>query len=220
MTGANSAVGLRSLPARYLFLDEVDAYPPLGRRGGRSGGPGRSPDPDLRPPAQDLPGLDPNHPGCLTDRARVSRQRPAPVLRPLPALWNDAVAALRAPALGQGPARYRGLLVRSLRAADRRTPQGPDAARGYLAGDRNGERSADGGLPPVGPLRPLGLAELGADRRPARAGAWSGRDPPCLRQRGPGRNTSTRSAKVRTGSGCTSGARTGSWVQCPREGSC
>jgi phage terminase large subunit GpA-like protein len=28
MTGANSAVGLRSLPARYLFLDEVDAYPP------------------------------------------------------------------------------------------------------------------------------------------------------------------------------------------------
>lgn len=27
MTGANSASGLRSMPARYLFLDEVDAYP-------------------------------------------------------------------------------------------------------------------------------------------------------------------------------------------------
>jgi phage terminase large subunit GpA-like protein len=27
MTGANSAVGLRSSPARYIFLDEVDAYP-------------------------------------------------------------------------------------------------------------------------------------------------------------------------------------------------
>lgn len=27
MTGANSPVGLRSTPARYLFLDEVDAYP-------------------------------------------------------------------------------------------------------------------------------------------------------------------------------------------------
>jgi phage terminase large subunit GpA-like protein len=26
MTGANSAVGLRSTPARYIFLDEVDAY--------------------------------------------------------------------------------------------------------------------------------------------------------------------------------------------------
>ncbi|PQO23370.1 phage tail protein [Rhodobacteraceae bacterium WD3A24] len=28
MTGANSAVGLRSMPARYIFMDEVDAYPP------------------------------------------------------------------------------------------------------------------------------------------------------------------------------------------------
>ncbi len=27
MTGANSAVGLRSMPARYLFLDEAEAYP-------------------------------------------------------------------------------------------------------------------------------------------------------------------------------------------------
>ncbi len=27
MTGANSAVGLRSMPIRYLFLDEVDGYP-------------------------------------------------------------------------------------------------------------------------------------------------------------------------------------------------
>jgi phage terminase large subunit GpA-like protein len=27
MTGAESAVGLRSMPVRYLFLDEVDAYP-------------------------------------------------------------------------------------------------------------------------------------------------------------------------------------------------
>jgi phage terminase large subunit GpA-like protein len=27
LTGANSAAGLRSMPARYIFLDEVDAYP-------------------------------------------------------------------------------------------------------------------------------------------------------------------------------------------------
>ncbi len=27
MTGANSAIGLRSTPVRYLFLDEVDGYP-------------------------------------------------------------------------------------------------------------------------------------------------------------------------------------------------
>jgi phage terminase large subunit GpA-like protein len=28
ITGANSAVGLRSMPIRFLFLDEIDAYPP------------------------------------------------------------------------------------------------------------------------------------------------------------------------------------------------
>lgn len=28
ITGANSAAGLRSMPVRYLFCDEVDAYPP------------------------------------------------------------------------------------------------------------------------------------------------------------------------------------------------
>jgi phage terminase large subunit GpA-like protein len=34
MTGANSAVGLRSTPARYIFLDEVDAYPASADKGG------------------------------------------------------------------------------------------------------------------------------------------------------------------------------------------
>ncbi len=28
LTGANSAAGLRSMPVRYVFMDEVDAYPP------------------------------------------------------------------------------------------------------------------------------------------------------------------------------------------------
>lgn len=28
LTGANSAVGLRSMPARFLFMDEIDAFPP------------------------------------------------------------------------------------------------------------------------------------------------------------------------------------------------
>jgi phage terminase large subunit GpA-like protein len=33
-TGANSAVGLRSMPARYLLMDEVDAYPACASAGG------------------------------------------------------------------------------------------------------------------------------------------------------------------------------------------
>ncbi len=28
LTGANSAVGLRSMPCRYIFMDEIDAFPP------------------------------------------------------------------------------------------------------------------------------------------------------------------------------------------------
>ena len=130
------AAGALSVPRRGRRL------PGLGRRGGRSGGPGRGQDADLRPPAQDLPGVDPDHPGRLADRARVPGQRPAPVLRALPALRADAVAALRAPALGQGPARDRSLLVRGLRAADRRAAQGRDAAR-----------PAAGGRPPPPPTR-------------------------------------------------------------------
>src|SRR6185437_7104893 len=34
ITSANSAVGLRSMPARYLFLDEIDAYPPSAEEEG------------------------------------------------------------------------------------------------------------------------------------------------------------------------------------------
>jgi hypothetical protein len=38
MTGANSAVGLRSMPAGHLFLDEVDAYPASADEEGDPGG--------------------------------------------------------------------------------------------------------------------------------------------------------------------------------------
>jgi len=33
VTGANSSVGLRSMPARFLLMDEVDAYPPSASTG-------------------------------------------------------------------------------------------------------------------------------------------------------------------------------------------
>ena len=68
LTGANSAVGLRSMPARYLFLDEVDGYP------GDVEGEG---DPILLaelgelPAAEDPAGLDPEDEGPVADRAGV-----------------------------------------------------------------------------------------------------------------------------------------------------
>jgi phage terminase large subunit GpA-like protein len=83
LTGANSAVGLRSMPARYLFLDEVDGYP------GDVEGEG---DPILLaelgelPAAEDPAGLDAEDQGPVADRARVRPERPAPVLRALPSL--------------------------------------------------------------------------------------------------------------------------------------
>jgi hypothetical protein len=47
-TGANSAVGLRSMPARYLLMDEVDAYPTSASSGGSD--PARFNDPwDCKP---------------------------------------------------------------------------------------------------------------------------------------------------------------------------
>ncbi|WP_370515466.1 hypothetical protein [Paracoccus sp. S-4012] len=42
MTGANSAVGLRSTPARYIFLERGRCLSGFGRRGRRSGHAGRS----------------------------------------------------------------------------------------------------------------------------------------------------------------------------------
>ena len=69
MTGANSALGLRSTPARYIFLDEVDASR-LGRRGRRSGLARRGALAHLRAPAQGVPRLDADDPGL----SRIERE--------------------------------------------------------------------------------------------------------------------------------------------------
>jgi len=72
LTGANSAVGLRSMPARYLFLDEVDGWRRRGR--GRSDPAGRAPVGDL-PAAQDPAGIDAQDQGPVADRAGVRASR-------------------------------------------------------------------------------------------------------------------------------------------------
>ena len=129
MTGANSAVGLRSLPARYLFLDEVDAYPASADEEG---------DPVALAEARTLTFAHRRKiflvsTPTIQGVSRIEREYLASDQRrffvPCPHCGTTAVAALRTPALGQGPARDRGLLVRGLRAADRRTLQGADAAR-------------------------------------------------------------------------------------------
>ncbi len=138
MTGANSAVGLRSSPARYIFLDEVDAYPASADEEGDPVGAGRSAVADLRAPAQGVPGLDADHPGRQPDRTGVRGLRPAALFRAVPALRGDAVAEVRAAALGEGPAGDGGISLRGLRASHRRAPQDGDAGGWRMARDRNG----------------------------------------------------------------------------------
>jgi phage terminase large subunit GpA-like protein len=68
LTGANSAVGLRSMSARYLFLDEVDGYPgDVEGEGDPAGGAALG---DV-PTAQDPAGLDAEDEEPLADPARV-----------------------------------------------------------------------------------------------------------------------------------------------------
>ena len=58
MTGANSAVGLRSMAARYLFLDEIDALSGRCRWRGRPSQPGAGENPHVRA-TEDFHDLDP-----------------------------------------------------------------------------------------------------------------------------------------------------------------
>jgi phage terminase large subunit GpA-like protein len=70
MTGANSAVGLRSMAARYLFLDEVDGYPGDVEGEGDPVNSGDRAHQDVRAP-QDLHVLDAEDHGHVPDRGGI-----------------------------------------------------------------------------------------------------------------------------------------------------
>src|SRR6056297_84429 len=172
MTGANSAVGLRSTPARYIFLDEVDAYPASADEEG---------DPVTLAEARSLTFAHrrkvflvstPTIRGALPDRAGVRGLRPAPLLRAVPALRRDAVAEVRAPALGEGPPGDGGISLRGLRRRPSRAPQDGDAGSGRMARDGRAGGSRHRRLSPLGALLAGGLARLGPDR--ARLGGRAG----------------------------------------------
>ena len=115
ITGANSAVGLRSMPARYLFLDEVDAYPPSADEEGDPVALAEARTRTFSWRSKVLLGSTPTIHGTVADRARIRGIRSAALLRAVPALRGDAVAQVRAAALGQGRARDRALRVHELR---------------------------------------------------------------------------------------------------------
>ena len=107
MTGANSAVGLRSTPARYIFLDEVDAYPASADEEG---------DPVTLAEARSLTFAHRRKvflvsTPTIRGLSRIEREFEASDQRrffvPCPHCGADAVAEVRAAALGEGPARRR-----------------------------------------------------------------------------------------------------------------
>ena len=122
------------------------------RRGRRSGHTGGSPVTDLRPPAQGVPGLDADDPRAVAHRAGVRGQRPAAVLRAVPALRRDAVAEVRPAALAEGPPGDGGISLRGLRDAHRGASQDGDAGERRMAGDRHCRRSDHGRVSPLGAL--------------------------------------------------------------------
>ena len=164
MTGANSAVGLRSMPVRYLFLDEVDGYP-----------------------------LDVEGEGDAISlaeaRTRTFARRKifivsTPTVAGVSAIEREYEASdqrrffLPCPHCGhrqwlrfeqlrweRGQPRDGGLRLRVLRGAHRRASQDLDAGAGRVAGPGPGERRQDGGLSPLLALQPGGLAQLAGHRR-------------------------------------------------------
>ena len=133
LTGANSAVGLRSMPARYLFLDEVDGYP------GDVEGEG---DPILLAERRSatfqrrkiLLVSTPKTKGL----SRIEREYEASDQRryfvPCPHCHEHQTLELAEPALARGPAARGGVRLRPLRRADRRAPQDLDAGARRVAG--------------------------------------------------------------------------------------
>ncbi len=104
ITGANSAVGLRSMPARYLFLDEVDAYPPSADEEGDPVALAEARTRTFSWRAKTFLASTPTIAGLSRIEGEYEASDQRRYLRAVPALPGDAVAHVRAAALGQGAA--------------------------------------------------------------------------------------------------------------------
>ena len=94
LTGSNSATGVKSMPIRWLFCDEIDEYPgdvdgqgdPIALAEKRTTGPTYS-------RRKVFLVSTPTIKGHLPDRAGVPGLGPAPLLRPLPPLRQPATGS-------------------------------------------------------------------------------------------------------------------------------
>ena len=164
MTGANSAVGLRSMPVRYPFLDEVDAYPLSADEEGEPVALAEARTRTFSWRRKVFLVSTPTVKGLQPHRARVRGLRSAPLLPAVPAVWHAAVAEVPTVALGMGAARDRRLRLRGLRRQLRRGAQDADAGRRRLARHRPRGGSGHRRLPHLGALLAARLVLLAADR--------------------------------------------------------
>ena len=187
MTGANSAVGLRSMAARYLFLDEIDGYP--GDVDGE-GDPINLAMARTRTFARRKVFLvsTPKITGMSRIEAAFEESDQRHYWVPCPACREYAgpqVPQLRWP---KGEAGEGGLRLRALRPGDSQPPEAVDAGARPVA--REPGRSGDGrtaGFHLSSLYSPVGWFSWGRRRQAVRAGAEEPVAAPGLREHGAGR---------------------------------
>ncbi len=212
LTGANSAVGLRSMPARYLFLDEVDAYPPRPtQKAIRSRWRKRAPAPSRGAPRCSSP---------RRRRSRASRASSASSRR-----RTSAATSCRARSAG----RCNG--SDSNGCAGRRASPPPPATTARAARRRSPSTTkrrcwpaASGARPPRRLIRRRSAITSPASTRrwagsPGNKSRGCGKGPPPTRPGGASRTASlarpgSKAARRPTGSASTSGASPGGWARC------
>ena len=175
MTGANSAVGLRSTPARYIFLDEVDAYPASADEEG---------DPVTLAEARSLTFAHRRKvflvsTPTIRGLSRIEREFEASDQRrffvPCPHCGGDAMAEVRTAALGEGTTGNGGISLRGLRTPIAEHHKTAMLEAGEWRATADGRRSDHGRLSPLGALFADRLEKLGADRAGMGRGARVGR---------------------------------------------
>ena len=188
MTGANSAVGLRSTPARYIFLDEVDAYPASADEEG---------DPVSLAEARSLTFAHrrkvflvstPTIRGLCRIEREFEASRPAALLRRLPALRHDQWLKFERLRWEKGRPETAAYDCEGCDAAIAEHHKTAMLEAGEWRATATSADPVDHRLPPLGALLAGRLAQLGADRPGVGGGAGLGRGDPRLPQHHPRRD--------------------------------
>ena len=186
MTGANSAVGLRSMAARYLFLDEVDAYP--GDVEGE-GDPINLAMARTRTFARRKVFLvsTPKITGMSRIEAAYEESDKRQFFVPCPTCREFQVLKFPQLRWPKGEPEKAVYVCEHCGQEIAEPPEAVDAAARAVARDGQGRRQ-DGRLPPVEPVQSGRLVLVGRCRQAVRAGAEESVAPPGLREHRAGRD--------------------------------